>query len=83
MRKLSGSRFFCARIPEEPARLDIWKQLAVAFALVFVLEGLLPFLAPARWREMVRQIAQVDDGTLRMIGLFSMLFGLGLLYLVN
>jgi uncharacterized protein YjeT (DUF2065 family) len=63
--------------------LDVWKQIAVAFALVFVLEGLMPFLAPARWRDMVRQIAEVDDGTLRMLGLFSMLLGLGLLYLVN
>lgn len=63
--------------------MDFWKQIAVAFALVFVLEGLMPFLAPARWRDMVRQIAQVDDGTLRMLGLFSMLLGLGLLYLVN
>ena len=63
--------------------MDMWKQIAVAFALVFVLEGLMPFLAPALWRDMVRQIAQVDDGRLRMLGLFSMLFGLGLLYLVN
>jgi hypothetical protein len=63
--------------------LDVWKQIAVAFALVVVLEGLMPFLAPARWRDMVRQIAEVDDGTLRMLGLFSMLLGLGLLYLVN
>lgn len=63
--------------------MDFWKQIAVALALVFVLEGLMPFLAPARWRDLVRQIAQVDDGTLRMLGLFSMLLGLGLLYLVN
>ena len=41
--------------------MDVWKQIAVAFALVFVLEGLMPFLAPARWRDMVRQISQVDD----------------------
>ena len=73
----------CARKLEGIDRLDVWKQLAVAIALVFVLEGLMPFLAPGRWRDMVRQIAQTDDGTLRMIGLCSMLFGLGLLYLVN
>ena len=78
-----SSRFFCARNPEGPGRLDVWNQFAVAVALVFVLEGLMPFLAPARWRDMVRQIAEVDDRTLRMLGLFSMLFGLGLLYLVN
>lgn len=63
--------------------MDVWKQLAVAFALVFVLEGLMPFLAPGRWRDLVSQIAEVDDSTLRLLGLFSMLFGLGLLYLVN
>ena len=63
--------------------MDVWKQFAVAFALVFVLEGLMPFLAPARWRELVRQVAQADDRTLRIMGLFSMLCGLGLLYLVN
>jgi uncharacterized protein YjeT (DUF2065 family) len=63
--------------------LDAWQQLAVALALVFVLEGLMPFLAPARWREMVRQIADADDRTVRMIGLFSMMLGLGLLYLVH
>jgi len=63
--------------------LDPWQHLAVALALVLILEGLLPFLAPGRWRDMVRQVADADDRTLRSMGLFSMLFGLGLLYLVN
>lgn len=63
--------------------MDPWQHLAVALALVLILEGLLPFLAPGRWRDMVRQVADADDRTLRSMGLFSMLFGLGLLYLVN
>jgi hypothetical protein len=63
--------------------LDIWHQLAVALALVFVIEGMVPFLAPARWRKLVRVMAELDDRTMRVMGLFSMLLGLGLLYLIN
>jgi uncharacterized protein YjeT (DUF2065 family) len=63
--------------------LDIWHQLAVAFALVFVIEGMMPFLAPGRWRNLVRVMAELDDRTMRAMGLFSMLLGLGLLYLIN
>lgn len=51
---------------------DLW----AALALVLVLEGILPFLAPAQWKQAVRQIAEVDDGTLRMIGLGCMVVGL-------
>ncbi len=63
--------------------MDIWHQLAVAFALVFVIEGMMPFLAPGRWRNLVRVMAELDDRTMRAMGLFSMLLGLGLLYLIN
>jgi len=63
--------------------LDIWHQIAVAIALVFVIEGVMPFLAPGRWRNMVQLMAELDDRTMRAMGLFSMLLGLGLLYLFN
>ncbi|MFO1495126.1 MAG: DUF2065 domain-containing protein [Lysobacterales bacterium] len=51
---------------------DFW----AAAALVLVLEGILPFLAPARWRDAMRQVAELSDSQLRMIGLGSMLVGL-------
>ena len=63
--------------------MDSWHLFAVGLALVFVIEGILPFVAPQRWRDMVRQVAELDDRSLRMFGLFSMLTGLGLLYLVR
>ena len=63
--------------------MDVWHQLAVAFALIFVVEGMMPFLAPGRWRRMVQVMADLDDRTMRSMGLFSMLLGLGLLYLIN
>lgn len=50
-----------------------------ALALVLVIEGLLPMLAPKRWRELFRQILQLQDGQIRFFGLVSVLLGLILL----
>lgn len=59
------------------------QNLAVGFCLMLVIEGMLPFIAPGRWRKMLEAIEQVDDGTIRLLGLGSMLTGTVLLYLVN
>lgn len=61
----------------------MWHDLGVAFCLVLVIEGIVPFLYPRRWREMVVLLSEVDDRTMRIIGLASMLLGTGLLYLIN
>ncbi len=53
----------------------LWGSLA----LMLVLEGLLPFLSPARWRQIFEQATRMSDGQIRFIGLGSMLLGLGLL----
>jgi uncharacterized protein YjeT (DUF2065 family) len=58
-------------------------SLLAAFALMLVLEGLLPFVAPKLWRETFRRITEMADGQLRFFGLTSMLIGLGLLFLVK
>ncbi|WP_300425994.1 DUF2065 domain-containing protein [uncultured Thalassolituus sp.] len=62
---------------------DLWTELALAVALVFIIEGILPFLNPGRWRRLVGQLARTDDRTMRLTGLASMLFGLALLYLIK
>lgn len=54
-------------------------NLLLAFALMLVLEGLMPFVAPAAWRETFRRLIQMSDGQIRFIGLTSMLVGLILL----
>lgn len=64
-------------------RVEFWQVLPAALALVFVIEGVLPFLSPARWRAMMASVAQLDDSSLRRFGLVSMVFGVFLLYLVN
>ena len=57
--------------------------LWAALALVLVIEGLLPFLSPVRWRHMFEQVLQMTDGQIRFFGLGSMLLGLVLLWLVS
>jgi len=54
-------------------------SLLVAFALMLVLEGLVPFLAPGAWRDTFRRLIQMSDGQIRFIGLTSMLAGIVLL----
>jgi hypothetical protein len=52
-------------------------SVGLALALMLVLEGLLPFLAPATWREMFRRLLELSDGQIRFIGLALILSGLG------
>jgi len=63
--------------------MDFWQVLPVALALVFVIEGMMPFISPGRWRQMIVTVAQMEDRVIRNFGLGSMLFGLFVLYLVN
>ncbi len=55
----------------------------MAFALMLIIEGVLPFVVPTVWRETFRRIIQFTDGQIRFFGLSSMLLGLILLYFVN
>jgi hypothetical protein len=58
-------------------------SLLAAVALMLVIEGLLPLLLPAAWRDTFRRLIELSDGQLRFIGLASMLAGLLLLYLLR
>jgi uncharacterized protein YjeT (DUF2065 family) len=51
-------------------------ELVMAFGLVLILEGVMPFAAPAMWREAFRRATEMRDGQLRFIGAVSMLAGL-------
>jgi hypothetical protein len=59
------------------------RSLWTAVALVLVLEGVLPFLAPGIWRDTFRRIMELSDGQIRFIGLTSMLIGLLFLLLTR
>jgi uncharacterized protein len=53
--------------------------LLPAFALMLVIEGILPFVAPKLWRETFRSLTEMKDGQVRFAGLASMALGLVLL----
>jgi len=50
-----------------------------ACALVLVLEGFLPLVAPRAWRDAFRRLTDLSDGQLRFIGLISIVIGTVLL----
>lgn len=50
----------------------------MAFGLMLVIEGALPFIAPRLWRETFQRILQFSDGQIRFFGLASLLAGLAL-----
>ena len=60
-----------------------WRDLFVALALVLVIEGLIPFAAPGRYRRLVEMLGSIGEPQLRIGGLAMMVVGLGLLYMVR
>jgi len=61
----------------------MWERIGDALALLLVIEGVLPFLNPAGLRRTLSAVAQIDDRTLRVIGLTSMLAGVILSYILH
>jgi hypothetical protein len=57
--------------------------LCTALALLLILEGVLPFVAPRIWREGFRRLTELTDGQLRFIGMISVGIGLVGLYLAS
>jgi uncharacterized protein len=51
------------------------ESLALAFGLMLVLEGLLPLLAPAAWRQMFQRVTELNDGQIRFFGLLAVVSG--------
>jgi uncharacterized protein YjeT (DUF2065 family) len=58
-------------------------NLIAAFALMLVGEGVLPFVAPAMWRQAFQKMIEMSDGQLRFVGLASMMGGLLLLMFIR
>ena len=61
----------------------MWKEGLIALCLVFVIEGIMPFISPGQWRQALLVLIQMDDRKIRIMGLASMLIGTALLYLVH
>ena len=61
----------------------MWHEFAIALSLIFVIEGILPFLSPTLYRSLMQQLSQLENRAIRIGGLVAMLSGLSLLYLVR
>ena len=57
--------------------------IVAGFALMLVIEGVLPFSSPRLWREALSRFTALTDGQIRFAGLASMMVGLVLLFLVT
>ena len=55
----------------------------LGLAMMLVIEGLIPFLFPALWRETFRRLVSLTDGQLRFVGITAMLSGLLMLYWIG
>jgi hypothetical protein len=60
-----------------------WKEILTAVALVFIIEGMLPFIGPKRYRQLVAQIVRLSDNQIRTFGLTAMITGLVVLFVVR
>jgi uncharacterized protein len=60
-----------------------WQEVLTAVALLLVIEGMLPFVGPQIYKQLVAQIARLGDNQLRTFGLTSMIAGLVLLFFVR
>ena len=61
----------------------MWTELLSAIALVFILEGIMPFVNPNWIKRVFLTASQLDNTSLRFVGVSSMLIGVILLYLVR
>ena len=61
----------------------MWDDLWAALALMLIFEGIIPFLSPNRWRNMLQVINEMPDNTIRKVGLLIMIIGVIALYIVR
>lgn len=61
----------------------MWTDLLSAIALVLVIEGIMPFVAPHYWRGILARISQLDDNSMRVTGGVMMGLGLAFLYFIR
>lgn len=61
----------------------MWDSLWIALGLVLVIEGLLPSLNPKAFKQSMSTIRELDESTLRVMGLISMSIGAAIVYFLT
>ena len=60
-----------------------WNDLLGALAIVFVLEGVMPFMHPLGTKRLMAKLSSMAERELRLAGFFSILAGLLILFVVR
>jgi len=61
----------------------MWNEILIAGALMLVLEGILPILSPKQFKQMMLRASEMSEQELRWSGLFSMILGAVLVYILK
>ena len=61
----------------------MWQDLWSALALVMVIEGIMPFVSPDKYKDALRRIQGLNVKQLRIIGGASMVAGLLFLTMIR
>ena len=61
----------------------MWDSIWIALGLVLVIEGLMPALNPKAFKKTMSTIRELDEGTLRVMGLISMSIGATVVYFLT
>jgi len=69
----------CAPRRQQKVMVDGSDLIWTALGLVFVIEGLMPFISPSGWRRIFMQVQQLTDGQIRFFWLCLHRFGLAAL----
>ena len=59
------------------------QDLLTAFALLLIIEGLLPMIAPQAWQKAMQELSRYNPKAIRIGGIISMLAGAFLLQFLH
>ena len=59
------------------------ETLLLALGLMLMLEGFMPMVLPGLWKRLSEQLLQLEDGQIRFFGMFMVMTGLLLFWLVS
>ena len=61
----------------------IWQEILTVISILFIIEGLIPFVSPSKYKNFVSSMSKLNTNNLRILGFISMIFGVLLLVLVT
>ena len=61
----------------------IWQEILTVVSILFIIEGLIPFISPSKYKNFVSSMSKLNTNNLRILGFISMIFGVLLLVLIT